>query len=210
MDICIQNTSLEIGGPFGEDSKGMVAPRYDSSHDEGFVDSRYSDQKGSLSKEGGPGSGPQDKGDSKEKKPKEKGFHGKDAIDILQDHARLAGRANEPDWGKMHDEFQAGFKRRAKQERQLGQKKDEDKEEKKKEEPNQKESLHKELGRRIAIESRRGSSSPVIINSSPESPASIPYEAPKRENGWRGGMVFSPPIKKLKSEMEGRLVVKEF
>ena len=39
--------NLTVGGPFGE-ADGYVAPRYDKSHPEGFVDKRYSDLKNGV------------------------------------------------------------------------------------------------------------------------------------------------------------------
>lgn len=70
--------------------------------------------------------------------------------------------------------------------------------------------MHAEIGRQIAMESRRGSSGPVTINSSPENPATLPYERPLRENGWRGGIAFSPPVARVKAEVEGKFELKEF
>lgn len=32
-------------------------------------------------------------------------INGRSALDVLQDHARLAGRTNEIDWRTMHSEF---------------------------------------------------------------------------------------------------------
>lgn len=70
--------------------------------------------------------------------------------------------------------------------------------------------MHKDLGKQIARESRRLNAGPVTIDSDPEHPATLPYEAPKREEGWRGGTVFSPPVTRLREATEGRVVIKEF
>lgn len=207
-----------------KEANGMVAPRYDSSHDEGFVDHRYPDLKGNLgqkeSREGGPGSGPhamaarhkeqwkkhdregikaEDRGD--EKKAAQ---HGKAAE--LHVKAYVANKKGSPGakeasnaaWNMSrsikHGSGEEGEGQESGKKGWTGRQRD----------------MHKEIGQRISMESRSGSRGPVIINSSPDSPATLPYERPTRENGWRGGIAFSPPAARIKSELEGRLVVKEF
>ena len=72
--------------------------------------------------------------------------------------------------------------------------------------------MHARMARDIARRATesRGGSPVAVVNSSPDNPFALPYEAPKRESGWRSGMAYSPPVKKVEEMMSGGLVIKEF
>jgi len=214
-----------------------VAQRYDSSHPEGFVDHRYPDKKGNLghkeAAEGGPGSGPRKGkttgGTHDKNKTQTQYAHSKKAMkrdrkkdDEREDRQWMTGRPMFGDENVGESRKESSKNLGQGRSTQLSGKEMLDLDKKWYGNPEKKESkeskgwterqrdMHKELGQRISRESRSGSRGPVTINSDPGHPATLPYEKPKRESGWRGGMAFSPPVEKVKSEMEGRLVIKEF
>jgi hypothetical protein len=233
MVSLIHNIINSIGKKSSE-AGGQVAPRYDSSHPEGFVDHRYPDHKGNLgqeAKEGGQGSGP----------------HAR----LAQEHARasahhdhtatkLFGSTGAPGAEKAHsaasrahtaaskahsraeqtqkpeDAREAKLASQAAEHLTSAAEKLHSSKESKKGWTGRQKDMHKEIGKQIARESnRRGSSGPIKVNSDLGHPIdlrSISSQQTFRE-GWNGGMSYSPPVKRIKKVMEaeaGTVEIKEF
>jgi hypothetical protein len=191
MTTAERNIRNTVGEPSKEAGKGQVAPRYDSSHDEGFVDHRYSDHKGNLGQEaeGGPGSGPHHRETPEASKIRDLAQH------TLDKELAKRGMIDTP-------ELKSRGKKEAKKKMKgwTGRQRD----------------MHKEMGERIAMESRRrGPSGPIQVYSDPDHPIDLKSisSRPVIREGWNGGMSYSPPVSRIKKAIQGPdagVAVKEF